>query len=388
MYTYKVAIAFQVFWSINLRSELKKIILLLFVAYLCLSCSNSDMEHEFNKRTVLVYMAADNSLYRNANSDIDEMLAVEIPSGYNLLVYMDTPNNNPSLLKIKKGKIDTLNQYGAQNSASKQVLKSIIDETFSLFPAESYGLVLWSHGTGWLPEGVYDYIKETNVRSFGKDKSKEMEITDLAEAIPGNLDFIIFDACLMSGIEVLYQLRNKTKIIIASPTETLVAGFPYENTIPVLLTPHPNYIEIASLFMEYYKNRDGKLRSASIAVIDTKELEPLANLVKNTVKDKANLVCPNREFIQRYDTREPALLFDFEDYLEHIISNESYLAALRKQISKAVIYNDFTPYFLDEISIERSSGIGIYIPFADDALFEQYSLLDWYKDSELFCAKY
>jgi hypothetical protein len=181
-------------------------------------------------------MAADNNLYRQAQRDIEEILTIEISSKYNLLAYIDTPNNNPYLLKITKGKIDTLKQYNMQNSASKQVLKSIIDETFSLFPAESYGLILWSHGTGWLPEGVYDHAKETNVRSFGKDNSKEMEITDLAEAIPENLDFIIFDACLMSGIEVLYQLRNKTEIIIASPTEILVAGFPYKNIIPVLLT--------------------------------------------------------------------------------------------------------------------------------------------------------
>jgi hypothetical protein len=331
-------------------------------------------------------MAADNNLYRQAKRDIEEMLAVEIPSEYSLLAYIDTPNSNPYLLKITKGKIDTIKQYGSQNSASKQVLKAVIDETFSLFPAESYGLILWSHGTGWLPEGVYDYMKETNTRSFGKDNYKEMEIIDLAEAIPENLDFIIFDACLMSGIEVLYQLRNKTEIIIASPTEILVAGFPYKNIIPALLAPHPNYKEAALTYMEYYKNRNGQLQSASIAVIDAKELEPLASLVKEAVANEANLICPGRELIQRYDTKEPALLFDFEDYLQHAISNESNLAALKNQLSKTVIYNDFTPSFLNEISLEKSSGIGVYIPFANDALFSEYSLLDWYRDSALFCA--
>lgn len=63
-------------------------------------------------------MAADNNLYRNAYKDIEEMLAVEIPSEYNLIVYIDTPNDNPCLLKIRKGKIDTLKQYKTQNSAS------------------------------------------------------------------------------------------------------------------------------------------------------------------------------------------------------------------------------------------------------------------------------
>jgi hypothetical protein len=326
-------------------------------------------------------MAADNNLYRQAQKDIEEMLAAEISSEYNLLIYIDTPYDNPCLLKITKGKADTIKLYKAQNSASKQVLKSVIDETFSLFPAQSYGLILWSHGTGWLPQGVYDNIKKT--RSFGKDKDYEMEITDLAEAIPENLDFIIFDACLMSGIEVLYQLRNKAEIIIASPTETLVAGFPYEKIIPILLAPRPNYKEIALTFMEYYKNKSGELQSASIAVLDAKELEPLANLVKTAAKNED---CPNRELIQRYDTKEPALLFDFEDYLEHLILDETDLIKLKEQISKAVLYNDFTPYFLNEFPIEKSSGIGVYIPFENDALFNQYSLLDWYRDSELFCS--
>jgi hypothetical protein len=332
-------------------------------------------------------MAADNNLHRSAYKDIDEMLAAEIPNEYNLIVYIDTPYDNPHLLKIKKNAIDTIMQYDVQNSASKQVLKAVIDETFSLFPAENYGLILWSHGTGWLPEGAYDYIKETNVRSFGRDKNNEMEITDLAEAIPENLDFIIFDACLMSGIEVLYQLRNKADIIIASPTEVLVAGFPYEEIVPLLLTPRPNYGEIALTYMEYYKNRNGILQSGSIAVVDTRQLEPLADLVNKAIKEEENLVCPNRELVQRYDTREPALFFDFENYLEHAISNEANLIALRKQISKTVIYNDWTPYFLDEFSIERSCGIGIYIPFENDVLFHQYSLLDWHKDTGLFCAR-
>ncbi|MDR2970660.1 MAG: hypothetical protein LBU83_01840 [Bacteroidales bacterium] len=366
---------------------MKNLIFLLTASYLCLSCFDiieTESEHDFSKRTVLVYMAADNNLYRSAYQNIGDMVAAEIPRGYNLLVYIDTPYDNPYLLNIKKGKIDTLKQYNPQSSVSGQVLKSVIDKAFSLFPAESYGLILWSHGTGWLPDGTYDNLKK--IHSFGSSNDGEMEIEDLAEAIPENLDFIIFDACLMSGIEVLYQLRNKAKIIIASPTEVLIAGFPYKKTIPPLLMPEPNYKEVALTYMEYYKNRTGNLRSASIAIIDTRQLEQLAYLVRSAIREEVHFVCPNKNFIQRYDTRNPALFFDFEDYLEHAITNESNLMALKAQISKTVIYNDFTPYFLDEFPIEKSCGIGIYVPFENDILYEQYRSLDWYKDSELFCS--
>lgn len=363
---------------------MKRTLYLLLFAFLCISCSDDNTKQKFTaKRTVLIYMAADNNLHRSAVRDIDEMLAAEIPSSYNLIVYIDTPHDNPYLLKIQNGKIDTIKQYKPQSSVSKYVLRSIIDETFLLFPAESYGLILWSHGTGWLPNGVYDNFKRS--RSFGLSKDGEMEIIDLAEAIPENLDFIIFDACLMSSIEVLYQLRNKAKIIIASPTEVLIAGFPYKETIPLLMMPKPNYGEIALTYMEYYKNRNGRLQSASISIVDAGQLEQLADLLRKSLDKKVNFTCPNREYIQRYDTGEPALFFDFEEYLKHIISDENDLTALRKHISKTVIYNDFTPYFLDEISIEKSCGISIYIPFEDDVLYEHYRLLDWYKDTGLFC---
>lgn len=362
---------------------MKKPILLLLAACLCLSCSASgDAEQEPSRRTVLIYMAADNNLHKSAQRNIDDMLKAENPDECNLLVYLDIPYESPSLLKIQKERIDTVKLYKTQNSASKQVLKTVINESFSLFPAESYGLVLWSHGTGWLPGGVFDDVK---TRSFGKDNGEEMEIEDLAEALPENLDFIVFDACLMSGIEVLYQLRNKADIIIASPTEVLVAGFPYEKIIPLLLMPSPNYGEIAFAYMEHYKSRNGDLQSASIAVIDARQLKPLADLVHEAIKQETDLACPSKELLQRYDSREPALFFDLENYLEHAISSESNLTALKKQIAKTVIYRDFTPYFLDEFAIEKSSGIGIYIPFESDILFNYYSLLDWHKDSGLYC---
>ena len=35
----------------------------------------------------------------------------------------------------------------------------------------------------------------------------------------GESEFILFDACLMSSIEVLYDLRDKAKYVIASPAE-------------------------------------------------------------------------------------------------------------------------------------------------------------------------
>ena len=73
-----------------------------------------------------------------------------------------------------------------------------------------------SHGTGWLPEFYYgdgadpenevDIWESTSSKSMGShvngDELDEMELSELASAIPMHLDYLIFDACLMGCVEV------------------------------------------------------------------------------------------------------------------------------------------------------------------------------------------
>ena len=174
------------------------------------------------------------------------MLLAATPANGHLVVYLDAPawseDTCPQLFSIRQGKATPVKQYGRHNSASGEVLQSVIGDAMSMFPARSYGLVLWSHGTGWLPEGVYSDLPRSaspaaaRPQSFGRDGGSEIDVAALAEAMPVKFEFIIFDACLMGSVEVLYQLRGKANTIVASPTETLVVGFPYDEVIPCLFT--------------------------------------------------------------------------------------------------------------------------------------------------------
>jgi hypothetical protein len=359
-----------------------------FVLLTCLACTDRDREYfSVPQRTVLIYMAADNNLYKNAQSDIKEMLTAEIPENNHLLVYLDVPklidDESPELLEIKKGEFTVVKHYGQQNSASGEVLSTVIRDVITEFSAESYGLILWSHGTGWLPEGVFDNLSnQKKVYSFGKDGNDEMSIMELAESITVDFEYIIFDACLMGGIEVFYQLRNKANIIIASPTETLVAGFPYNEIIPFLFTPVPSYAEIAQNYMNHYKNKAGSLQSASLTVVETQQLEELANILRETARE--DMVPPDRESVQKYDMREHVVFYDLQDYLSQAIQNPNRVTLLKQQIARTVKYHDYTPYFLEKLAIERSCGISVYVSsFIDSHLDSQYRQLDWYIDSHL-----
>jgi hypothetical protein len=340
-------------------------------------------------------MAADNSLYNNAKIDIREILKGTIPEGNNLLVYLDAPSwsadSIPKLYQIQGGQLVSIKQYKQHNSASPEVLKDVIEYTINTFQAESYGLILWSHGTGWLPEKTFDTLKTQKAtlhyapltKSFGKDEIQEINIMDLATALPIKFEYLIFDACLMSNIEVLYQLRNKAGIIIASPTETLVDGFPYDKIAPFLFKTTPQYFEIAQAYMSHYKNKTGPLQSATIAVVDTKLLEPFVETLRKIVESGNIVTLTDKSTIQSYDMLHPSVFYDLLDCLGYFITNEQQLTLIKQQLSRMVLYNDFTPYFLLEYSIVKSCGISVYISTANDELNEKYKQFDWYRDINL-----
>ena len=190
-------------------------------------------------RTILVYMAADNNLVNSAWQNVDQMLVGMESIDGNLIVYIDPQGGTPQLLKIESGgKKTVVEEYAKENSASTSVLSRVIARTKALYPAESYGLVLWSHGLGWAPAGVIPksysaddlWRKDPNApltKWFAQDGANYIDISDLAGALPRDreFDFLLFDACFMGSVEALYELRNAAKYIIASPTEILSSGF-------------------------------------------------------------------------------------------------------------------------------------------------------------------
>lgn len=371
---------------------MRYIIFALFSCTLLFSCvSDDDVEPVVNSliRTVLVYMVAENNLYKNALQDIEEMQAYTEYINGNLLVYLDAPSMSsdsvPHLFKIENGNIVSIKKYSQQNSASGEVLQSIINDAIAIFPANEYGLILWSHGTGWLPEGAFDDFKKnaSKLRSFGLDNKNEMNLIELEQSLPVNFEFIIFDACLMGGIEVAYQLRKKTNYLLASPTETLVAGFPYTQIVPLLFARSIDYHEIAKIFIDYYESQTKDyLKSASLSVINTKEFTTFANLLFQLIDNKEIIISDKEYNLLPYEISEPVLYYDLFNFLEQLIDDEIVLNQLAQIYSEIVVSYEHTNFFLGNLSLTNTTGLNFFIfPFYEENLFSEYKQIDWYVDT-------
>ena len=366
-------------------------------------------------KTLLIYMIANNNLSGNAASNLSDIKQGFIPEQEdgNIVLYYHIQNQNPLLLNVFKDKnglvqVDTAYKFPARNSATQASLTSAMNVTATMFPANEYGLILWSHGTGWLPVGFYENPKEdtqgkssenaygsenayefdphadevkmvrgADVRSFGSDAGKEMEISDVVAALPYKLSFVIFDACLMGGIEVMYELKDSTDYIISSPAEILSSGFPYSSIMQHIFKTPSDLEAVAREYYEMYNNMPETSRYATVSLVKTSELDGVAQISKDIFEANRDKISSlNVSTVQRYYRMNKHWFFDLGHFIQNVATAEQY-GQFVEALDKAVIYKAATPKFF-EISIDNYSGVSTYIPVPyNTVLADKYKTLKW-----------
>lgn len=388
--------------------KLKIIALGICLVSLFSACNEDDNESELpasGSRTVLVYMAAENSLSSFATIDLSEMIKgmerVDA-SMNNLLVYIDD-YSTPRLIRLgkdKKGKVveELVANYPEQNSVDVSVMKEIFSTAFNKYKAESYGIVFWSHGEGWVP-----YAK-ASTRWWGQDfvdkESKQMNIADLHEAlkVAPHFDYLFFDACFMQSIEVAYELRDRGDYFISSPTEIPGPGAPYQEVVPFLFANENAAIQIADSYYHYYKGiyNDGIgitnsnwTGGVSVGVMKADELENLAaataRILPKYVQNQqaisvADLMC--------YDVlRKTGYYYDFNGAMYNLTDGNNDYDRWKESFDKAVIYWNTTPRnysgYGGMFSMEGATGLSTYILRGsyNSSLNTFYRTYQWYKDA-------
>jgi hypothetical protein len=328
-------------------------------------------------RTVLVYLGVDNNFGHEARMKIDTLWRHWRGDYYgNLLVYADAGKESV-LVRIYQDSSgvnlkDTVRVYSVEDSADPAVLKRVLNEVKASWPAQGYGLVVLSHATGWLPDGTM-----ARPRSIIDDQGKQMELRDFAAALPYKLEFILFDACLMGSVEVMYELKDKADFIVASPTEVIAStdqskapGFIYTGMMKHLMAPVADLKGVAKEFYDFYNNHPdgGSWRSATVTVTETAKLDTLASLSKSLLQgvDGASLV--NLAEIQTYGYGNNYLYTDFGDYIR-AVQPQRY-DEFTNLLNQCFVYKAHTPGYYsagndsrDPVTpITHYSGLSIYVP--------------------------
>lgn len=287
-----------------------------FILAVLFSCKKEP--HEIlAERTIFLYMAANNNLAGNAYDNINQMEEGFRNIDGTLIVYAKIFGQSPRIYRIsydnsREIKSAVLKSYPDHDSSDPKIMKMVMDDMQKLAPAKSYGLVLWSHASNWLPG-----TSKLKTRSFGDDDGRTMDIKALKKALPTNLDFLVFDACSMASVEVLYEQKDITPLVLASPTEIINTGMPYHQVLNGLFHQDipSGLMEVARATYKYYNEKDGILRSATFSLIDMEQLETLAETTRLLISEM-NVKRVRRDGIQRLDLdrTSPISAFDFLDF--------------------------------------------------------------------------
>lgn len=288
-----------------LRTSLIIIISLLTV--LCAGCKHSKSEPEPEPQPVnpdgvtIVFAINKSSLSGNFMQDTAEMKAAMVSvdmSRQRLLVYLTESASKTGLYELqqigKKNKVLTwrkVKEYDRQQtSTAPAVMKRVISDALAVYPDAEHSLIFWGHGTAWTP-GFSDHETRNGTpanipaqHSYGGEYGDDprnpewAEITDIADAIPdGAFRTIWFDCCYMSSIEVAYQLRNKTKMYVAYPTEVWDEGLNYNDVLPYIMRKNQDLTGAAAEFYSYYNDKSD---AVTVSVMDMNRIEAVAQATR------------------------------------------------------------------------------------------------------------
>jgi len=415
------------------------ILLILSLALAASGCSKHSDRSSYPQQTVVTifYGAGFNNLSSDIKNNIKTTLQGDLPFPGSRHVFLSFAHLSVSdtnfselrdsyLIKYTKdfGKIsaDTLYRVdGSRTACDPAVLEEVLRKVAELYPDAKYGLVMSSHGTGWLPaykySTVYQAIQysarqrrnlpiydrnadpdEPKVKTFGAEVlqegttkySQEMTIQSMAKAIPVHLEYIVFDACLMGCVEVAYELKDVTDVVVFSPTEILSYGFNYK-AFSLLFNDNPDAAGLAREYYEYYAAKNGRERSATISVVRTDKLEALAALSAGLFgKYRTEMAGLNSDSgVQEYFRgEEKHWFYDFRDILVTAGASVDDILSLDTALNECIIYKAATPSFLG-LQIDSYSGLSMYLPSVtkDDqgvaGLNAFYKTLAWNKATNL-----
>lgn len=386
---------------------------LLILSLCLLVCSCDDHKNRDYDRVCILYSVAKNSLNYDLREDVYDLSEVSagayVPycNSHQAMVvvgHFKTPQGAfiLNIYRNKSGQVvrdTTFYEDPTAKLTDPEVMRNILLQVKQKFPSQHYGMVLSSHGSGWIPAGKYNTPTDREsllLYSFGQEVdesgSTEMDITDLPHGIPFHLDYMLFDACLMGNIETVYELKDVADQIGVSATEELTDGFDYLRLASRLLIPEkPSPTDVCKDYIEQYKARRGDDRSACICLVETSALPGLAAVCKELfAKYRQNLDKLNPDKVQRFfrpdGTSDHNWFFDMEDIARQAGFDTADLDELSRAIGRCVIYKDNTESFLPGLNgfkFEHFCGLGMYLQNCGLEEFDSfYKKLQWNKATD------
>jgi hypothetical protein len=340
--------------------------------------------------TFMVYLDADNDLEHYGILNMNQMEEVGSDSDINIVVQMDRHESYDD----SNGDWHTTRRYyvtqdqdsavinstliedlGELDMADPENLHDFVEWAMENYPASHYCLVIWNHGSGWVPKGGFD---ATRAVVYDDTSGSIMSMPELRLALTGfDLDMVAFDACYMGMLEVAYEIAQSCDYVVASEESPPGAGYPYDQFLSVLAaTPSMDAETFGRQIVDDYVEA---YYSVTESLISTANLEPLAGAVGSLAQA---LLSDFPSHQAAYETARDTCqafsgasyykdLYDFCTVLREASDSsavDTAAQAVRAAVTDAVLHEAH-----GGSSLADSHGVSIYIPGRSGEYFLGYT---------------
>lgn len=396
------------------------------------------------KWNVMVYMAGFNNLTTFATRDLQEMRKVGSTKDVKLTAFIKRLEQESAhhILVGKNGQNEQRQALGDIDSGSPQTMLDFVRWAVKTAPAERYALIVWNHGSGFDVldvDQLYSDVRGSNgrphvsPREIGLHGTQELgrsifsttvvevlsqgsagdraiasddgtghsldtiELNRVVkkvheEVIDEPLELLGMDACLMSNLEVAYEVEKHAKVVVGSEELEPGDGWPYTKIIQDLnKNPDMDGAQLGEVvvnrYIESYQDLEDQwpvtqcaTRTAGVGGF-VSALDGLATALRKHMKDHGS------EQVQRAQMRSS--YFDGE-----LVDVRTMCRELRKQIKTGPVHTaagkvvdslkQDNGYVVDEghlgETVEGCGGVSVYWPFPMPGTGPDLGISPYYKD--------
>lgn len=353
------------------------------------SCTEEAVDvDKVNKQTILVFLPwtggnSSTGLTEALSNNIDSICAgITDKKGLNntrVLVFFSNNANNSTLFDLtyndvtKEVSRTPIKTYEGSAYNSANGFADLLNEVRQNAEALNYALIIGGHGCGW--SCADDWINYPNqaksfntqqtfdtsfsgiqfgadpnnptTRFFGSVDRKEnsIDLSTLAEGIKQSgikMQYILFDVCYMGNVETAYELKDVTNYFIATSSEIMAKGIPYRSMWSYLNGTTPNYSSLVNGIVNFYKNSNTPY--CNMAAIDCRQLDALANVMKEINQKYTLDTTIPLDSIQPLDGFSPHLSYDMAVYVDSLKPSGYLKEQFNNQLKKTVKVAAHTEY--------------------------------------------
>ena len=275
------------------------------------------------------------------------------------------------MLNGQGGGMTKLSKLKDRNMADADLLASMVQQVFTLYPAENTMLILWDHGGGSVGGFAVDERTEDSISLY--------ELGEALEQSGKHLDMIGFDACLMASLETANTLAPYAEYMIASQELEPGGGWNYKDLMAAIsgnpsITPAALGKIICDSYLEHCIEWDDK----EIATLSLVNLSKIPALVEafDAMAWQLTGIAGNPASIQAY-RQDVSKARNFggnnrsEGYThmvdlgELVLNTEGVWDETGLTVLDALF--DAVEYHIDGSTYQKSNGLSVFYPFTTDS---------------------